>query len=242
MRTKTLLLTAAVALGGVAPSMAQVYSQNVVGYVTLTLSNRYTMISNPLNGPGGSNTLIQILPSAPPGAGIYKYNPTTSTFENKVTFAAGNWLGGTGNGTVLAPGQGAFIQTDTATPAAPVTITFVGEVLDGNTSLSIPAGFSIASSVLPVAAPLGKAADPEPAAGGAVTSLRFPGAAGDRVLFWDKAGQTYRSALTFISDAAGWLGSGAPAGGVGPTPAVGESFFISALGARTWTRTYKINP
>src|SRR5437773_7277283 len=170
MRTKTLLLTAALAMGGVASSMAQVYSQNVVGYVNLTISNTFTMIANPLNGPGGSNTLGTILPNAPAGAGIYKFNGTT--FENKVTFGtpATGWIGGVagaGNGTVLAPGQGAFIQISGATPAAPSTITFVGEVRDGSTSITIPAGFSIASSVLPVAAPLGKAADAEPAPGAA---------------------------------------------------------------------------
>src|SRR5438105_8609461 len=116
MRTKTLLLTAALAMGGVASSMAQVYSQNVVGYVNLNISNKFTMIANPLNGPGGSNTLGQVLPNAPAGAGIYKFNGTT--FDNKVTFIAvgTGWLGGTGNGTVLAPGSGAFIQVDNATP------------------------------------------------------------------------------------------------------------------------------
>jgi hypothetical protein len=220
--------------------MAQVYSQNVVGYVNLTISNKFTMIANPLNGPGGSNTLGQILPNVTPGAGIYKFNGTT--FEGKVTFIAPGtgWLGGTGNGTVLAPGSGAFIQIDGATAATPSTITFVGEVADGNTSVTIPSGFSIASSVLPVAAPLGKGADAEPAAGQPVTSLRFPGVAGDRVIFWDKAGQTYKTATSFISDAVGWIGGGAPA--AGPTPAVGESFFVQAGAARTWTRTYKVNP
>ena len=47
MRTKTLLLTAALAAAGVVSSMAQVYSVNSVGYVNLTLPNGFSMIANP---------------------------------------------------------------------------------------------------------------------------------------------------------------------------------------------------
>ena len=47
MRTKTLLLTAALSAAGIASSMAQVYSVNAVGYVNTPLVTGFNLISNP---------------------------------------------------------------------------------------------------------------------------------------------------------------------------------------------------
>src|SRR6478672_7317898 len=46
MRTKTLLLTAALAAVGVSSSMAQVYSVNVVGYVNKSVPKGFYMLAN----------------------------------------------------------------------------------------------------------------------------------------------------------------------------------------------------
>src|ERR1700735_871929 len=55
MRTKTLLLTAALVAAGVASSMAQsnVYSLNVVGYVNVTVSPGYNLVTTPLDDGAG---------------------------------------------------------------------------------------------------------------------------------------------------------------------------------------------
>ena len=50
MRTKTLLLTAALSAAGIATSMAQVYSANAVGYVNKLIPTGFSMIANPVFG------------------------------------------------------------------------------------------------------------------------------------------------------------------------------------------------
>src|SRR5580704_8349750 len=65
MRTKTLLLTAALVAAGVASSMAQsnVYSLNIVGYVNIPVTKgKLYMLNNPFDtGTGNniSNVLVQ---------------------------------------------------------------------------------------------------------------------------------------------------------------------------------------
>src|SRR6185436_10390289 len=117
MRTKTLLLTAALVGAGIASSMAQaVYSVNAVGYVNLTLGRGYSMIANPLNN--GSNALSQILPNVPDNTQILKFDAAQQKFSTTVNgFVAGaGWFP---DGT-LRPGEGAFINLPD-----PATITFV---------------------------------------------------------------------------------------------------------------------
>ena len=62
MRTKTLILAAALTAAGLASSLAQsnVYSLNVVGYVnkTLTGGSLFSVVNNPLNTT--NNTLAGI--------------------------------------------------------------------------------------------------------------------------------------------------------------------------------------
>jgi hypothetical protein len=48
MRTKTLLLTAALAVAGLSSASAQVYSVNAVGYINLSLPKGFSMICNQL--------------------------------------------------------------------------------------------------------------------------------------------------------------------------------------------------
>ena len=64
MRTKTLLLTAALVAAGVATSMAQsnVYSLNVVGYVNVPIQAGFNMVCNPLDvGDGQGNVLTNVI-------------------------------------------------------------------------------------------------------------------------------------------------------------------------------------
>ena len=64
MRTKTLLMTAAALAAGVIYSQAQgtVYSQNVVGYVNVTIpANGFNLVGNQLDLGPGSNSVDNVL-------------------------------------------------------------------------------------------------------------------------------------------------------------------------------------
>src|SRR4051812_45499963 len=88
MRTKTLLLTAAALVAGVASSMAQsnVYSVNVVGYANVVLKGNglYTLVANPFND-GNGNQLTNILNSAlPKQSQVLTWNGTSYNITTKV--------------------------------------------------------------------------------------------------------------------------------------------------------------
>jgi len=212
MRTKTLLLTAAISAVGLASSMAQaVYSVNYVGYVNKTLLSGFNLIANPLNN--GNNQVATILPSVPEGTTVYKFNGTGYDTSD---YFFGAW---SVPDMVLAPGDGFFIANPDATA---FTVTFVGEGMEGpNLMNNIAAGLSIKSSKIP------QAGDLTP--GG---NLEFPTPSeGDTVYKWLPAGQTY-SVHTFFFGA--W--------DVAPTLDVAESVFYQANANLSWERDFEVTP
>jgi hypothetical protein len=164
MRTKTLLLTAALTVATAATSMAQVFSANVVGYVNVVCPVGYSMIANPLKG---TNTAIASLFTAPPeGSSVFKFNGSGYVSDS---FNDGAWdQGGT---LTIAPGEGIFFQNAGATP---YTNTFVGEVVLASTN-TLPQGYSIRSSVVPQAGLL-------------QTTLLFPPNEGDNIFLFRNGG------------------------------------------------------
>jgi hypothetical protein len=201
MNSKTLLLLGAVGALAMASAEAQVYSVNAVGYVNVSLPAGFSLISNPLNA--ADNKYSALFPNVDIGTTIYKWTGTT--------YASSTYLGVWSPDDTLAPGEGVFIQL-----AAPKTITFVGDVLQGALSTALPAGFSIKSSKVPQSAGL--------------DALGFPADIGDSVYLFNRTSQTY-SSFTY-------LGVWSPSV---PTPAVGESFFVSRAAAGTWTRNFSVN-
>jgi hypothetical protein len=232
MRTKTLLLAAVLGVAMVATSLAQaIYSVNVVGYVNKTFTNNasFFIVANPLNS--GNNTVSTVIPTAPDATTIYRFT-STGGFGQPISFVEGaGWFTPTGPSTdVLAPGEAFFLFIPAGT-TLPVTMTFVGEVPQGNLTnpVSIPAGkFSMIASQVPVKAGLGQ------------TIMGFPAADADTVYFFDGAAQAYKAPYSFV-EGAGWF-QGATA--VEPSPEVGEGFFLfadaSAPATRTWTRTFNV--
>jgi len=211
MRTKTLLLTAAIGAAGIASSMAQaVYSVNYVGYVNKTLYTGYTLIANPLNN--GNNQLQTILPTVPDGTVAFKY---TGGFES-ATYFGGGWV--VNGELVLAPGEGFFVQN----PSAPVTVTFVGEGMEGPGLVnSIPSGLSIRASKIPQA--------------GTLTQLEFPVAGdGDVVHKWIPTA-TPQGYVSYTSFGANWFPEE-------PSFDVAEGFWVSAGAGLTWTRNFEVTP
>jgi len=214
MRTKTLLLTAALVAAGVASSMAQVYSVNLVGYINKQLPAGFYMVANQLNN-GTGNKAVDLIANPPNNTFLYKFN---GTGYDSIDFVDGAWEGDFVDTMTLAPGEGAFISSPQAH-----TVTFVGEVVLSS-DVTIPAGFSIRSSVIPQSAGL--------------DVLGYPASENDFVYQFNPATGAYTS-NDYVDGA--WEGDG---GGVAPTPAIGEAFFIShppATGTKHWTRTFTVN-
>jgi hypothetical protein len=154
MRTNALLLAVALAAGGSA--YAQVYSQNIVGYVNRTVPNgKYVLIANPLNN--GGNTVAEVI-SLTGDMALYHF--VNGGFVPS-TALGGSWI--EGDAIVVKPGGGFFAQSTDGTDQK---ITFVGEVAVGAT-VAIPAGISLVSSALPQA--------------GAVDTLEYP--TGDETIY-----------------------------------------------------------
>jgi hypothetical protein len=216
MRTKALLLTAALSAAGVATSMAQtpVYSVNAVGYVNTVLHPGFTLISNPLTA--ADNTLNGLFGGGkvPINTVVYKYTGTgfdINTYTDDEVFAPNP------NQTVT-PGEGVFVKNPTA---ADVTVTFVGEVPTGTLTTTVPKGLSILSSKVPQA--------------GTATDLGLVGQENDTL---------YQYVNTGVAATSGYKISTVQDGEWGPPLGqlkVGEAFFYKAATAGSWTRTFNIN-
>jgi hypothetical protein len=216
MRTKTLLVTAALCAAGAATSMAQVYSVNMVGYINQSIPAGFSMIANHLNN-SPDNRITTLFPTPAEGTRIYKFNPATGGFSF-MQVVDGAWEGSDLTLT-LGPGEGTYIFAPTA-----FTHTFVGEVAL-TSSVNVPAGFSMVSSALPQSLAL----DGAPPAG-----LGFPIAEGDRTYQFNPA----TGGFIFNQFVDGAWDDGTP-----PVPGIGESFYMFNAGAaKAWTRTFSVGP
>lgn len=251
MRTKTLLATAAALAAAVTSSQAQstVYSQNVVGYVNITVpAGALQMVANQLdtgtntldnvfNGPGLVSTKVSVLEWNGVGYNQYTYlncadSPTTpgvAGFYN----ASGVEVGSTN---YLQPGQGVFLHNGST---AAITVPTVGQVIQGTNTYSVPVGLNIYSVPQPLAGTSIDAANINfPVVSTKTSYLQWngngynqytylncadsptsPGQAG----FWNAAGTVFED-----TNAAAW-------------PAAGGSFFIhNAATAATWTNVFEV--
>jgi hypothetical protein len=225
MRTKTLLLTAALSVAGIATSMAQVYSVNAVGYVNVPVLPGFNLIANQLNRTGG-NTLNSLFSGATTESQVFKYLANGSYTAD--IFDGTGWLDAeTGDPSVrtLNPGEGAFFYLAGSTPQ---TITLVGEVPQGNVGISLTPGFSLVSSKVPQSVPIDTIGVPD------VVEALF--------LTYNATTQSYN--ISLINDGTDWLQS--ETGVVTPaTPKVAEGFFFYNPSQSTpiaWVRTFSVNP
>jgi len=168
MRTKTLLLTAALCAAGAATSMAQVYSVNMVGYINQSIPAGFSMIANQLNN-SPDNRIASLFPAPADQTRIYKFNGAGFTIAE---YADGEW-NPAGLTETLAPGEGAYIFA----PAA-FTHTFVGEVAL-TSAVNLPPGFSMIGSTLPQSLPL---------TGTPPAGLGYPIGDGDKIYRFDGVG------------------------------------------------------
>jgi hypothetical protein len=224
MRTKTLLITAALSLVGAATSMAQVYSVNAVGYINLTMRPGFNLVANQLNKTP-ANSLTAVLTGLAPESQVLKFVNNNYDIEY---FDGSAWVEQDfitpGNMTV-SPGEGFFVFNS---GSANATVTLVGEVPQGPAlTVSLPPGFGLVSSIVPQAIAL------SPANG-------FPNVLEMQYLVFNSATQNYDQPL--LNDGTGWITSeGVPM--PAPTPAVGQGFFIFNPNATpvAWTRSFSVN-
>jgi hypothetical protein len=192
-------------MASIAVAMAQtVYSVNAVGYVKVgpIASQGFFLAANPLNLP--TNSLAAVLPDVPNNTVVFKLvGGTFSAFTKRAT--------GWSAETTLNPGEGFFIQNKSADP---LTITFVGEVLQGTQTSTYPAGFSILGSKVPQEGKL-------------ETDLGFTAQTNDQV--FQLVNGTYTATT---KRATGWTE---------PVIPVGNGFFFKAVAAGTWSRTFNVN-
>lgn len=213
MRTKTLILTAALGAAGIATSMAQVFSVNAVGYINLNIPPGYSIIANQLVQT--STTLNSLIPTPAPGTTVYKFgggNVFINVYDPD--------LGWDPNGNeTFDLGGGLFILNPTASP---FTITLVGDVPQGAAHSVNPVlpGFSLMSSKTPQSGLLQDV-------------LKFPPVAGDTVSRYSNLLGTY---LTSVFDPdLGWDPGQ-------PEINVGEGFFLqSSAGHASWIRVFTVN-
>jgi hypothetical protein len=194
MRTKTLLLTAALSAAGIASSMAQVYSVNIVGYVQSvwqgnSTSQPFTMVATPLDD-GNGNWLTNIGAVLPGQSTILVWDGVSSFIAHNKVVGTPPAFQADAIGVSLPPGIGYFVRNGKVggTAAPDVTNTFVGTVVvNPGTSVTNPigTGFQTYGSKIPIAGNLAIAGtpngDPLLNFGGSIT----PGT-GSRILTWNK--------------------------------------------------------
>lgn len=223
MRTKTLILAAALTAAGIASSMAQsnVYSLNVVGYVNKVytgdaVTGQFSALANPLNTT--NNTLQGVLSSLPSGASVLKWNGVDD--YNVYDKAGANWFEGANNANNVSfsPGEGALLYLFNAN----ITNTYVGEVKQGNLTNSYVGGFNLTADQVPEA--------------GLVTSIQLTNVpSGSSLMQWSYPIQDF-----IVYDVAGgnWFLGATPAT---PSVSVAESFFIyNAGGNFNWVRNFTV--
>ena len=209
MRTKALILTAFVGALGIAGASAQVYSVNAVGYVNKSIPAGFSIVANPLDN--GGNKISEVFGANPGALVVYRYgdagfsiNGYDSDFEE--------WDDGDA---VVAPGEGFFVNNKGGDA---VTITFVGEVPQGDLSNALPQGFSIRSSQVPQEGKLD-------------VDLGFPTDEAVTVYQFGAAGYTISA---YDSDFEEWDTDSTQ----GPVVGVAEGFWVLRDSATNWTRSF----
>lgn len=220
MRTKALILSAALGMAGIASSYAQVYSVNVVGYINLPLTNTWSLIGNQLDDGAGNqvtNLFKANFPAYP--VNFYKYNGATYDQVNRIGATLWTFSPNTvaTRQMTLAPGEALFVRKPAA--ATQLDVTFVGEVMQGTLVNPVTPGFELYSTMVPQE-------------GGIRTVHNFQPNRNDQVFFGFN-GTTYQNRA--------WLGT--VWAGTEPSIKIGEGFWINSRTniMNNWTRTFQVN-
>ena len=155
MRTKTLLIAAAALAVSAGISMAQTYSQNIVGYANVVIhgNGQFSLLANPFDD-GNGNQMTNLLNTAlPKQSQVLTWDPIAGYGTVVKGGTPPNWPAGTT--TTLPPGVGFFVRNGTVGGGAPdLTNTFVGTVVvqvSASVTNSEPVGYTLQGSPIPYA-------------------------------------------------------------------------------------------
>src|SRR5207247_8433771 len=127
MRTKTLLLAAVLSAAGIASSLAQVYSVNVVGYINLTNYPGLNLITAQLKGTNQNvNTILgSTTPALPANSLLFTWDAAGQKFANaQIAGGDGKWYdpaSGALSTATVNPGQ-RFFHNNIGTAPAVITL------------------------------------------------------------------------------------------------------------------------
>jgi hypothetical protein len=195
MRTKTLLLSAAALVAGAIAAEAQsnVYSANIVGYVSVVLkgNGQYTLVANPFDD-GNGNQLTNVIDSAnslPKQSQVLTWSGSTFQTIQK----GGNppvWA----SSVPLTPGNGFFVRNGAPNSGAPnVTNVFVGSIVvanGGSVTNSLPLNYTLNGSPIPYGGNIAILNQ-----NGGDTNMDFGGplTKQSQILTWDSTNQVYQT-------------------------------------------------
>jgi hypothetical protein len=228
MKIKNILLGALLGAGLAATtaSAQQVYSQNVVGYATVNLTNGYTMVANPLSVTDQTATNDTVLAvfgtNLPINTTVFKWNgtgwdPSTYSVQGKTAGSPTNW---THPEYTVNAGEGLFIQVQ-----QDAKFTFAGNVMQGTNIMNLitnpVGGYAVASSYYPIG-------------GDMVSNLNFVPSINTTIFKWDTISNGWTPYTYSIQGKAANSPTNWSAAGV-PQLQVGEGFMIEATNAVNWT-------
>jgi len=234
MRTKTLLLSAAALVAGLATSQAQVYSQNVVGYATLTLNpNNYCLIAPTLDvdGTGTNGSITSVLgTNCAVNTIVYAWNGSGfdslgySVVRGQGTAPIWNIAGVPDSTYPLNCGEGFWIVDP-----SDASVTVSGNVLQG----------SLVNKFMPSQNNYGLISDQVPLAGGLTSVLGYQPTENDIAYIYNGSGfNEFTYAPLGRGGSVVWQYNGASNE---PQISVGEGFWIVPAGATpSWTQTFNV--
>jgi hypothetical protein len=177
MKINTLLIAAATLAVGAISSQAQVYSQNVVGYVNVSIApNGYSLVTVPLDYDGsGTNNQVGTIFGTNLPVGSSVQNWTGSGYSGN-SYSKKGWAFPTQS---YNPGQGLFIFNPSNTT---IPLTIAGTVLQGGLTNKyvLPNSYSLVGNQFPVA-------------GGITSTYGYVPSIGDQVQTWNNgfSGNSY---------------------------------------------------
>jgi hypothetical protein len=237
---KTLLIAAAALAAGVISSQAQVYSQNVVGYVNVPLTNGVLALLAPAldaDGNGTNNTVASIFPTPAIGDTVYVFNGSSYdalTYKSQgsghpVVYVT-NWFNGVtaSSGYKINPGVSVFYL-----PMATQTATMVGTVLQGT---------NLVNTYFPAANSIQLLSSQVPIAGGITSVLGYKPSIGDSVYIYNNGGYdsyTYKVQGSGhpVVYATNWF-NGVTAGE--PVIQVGQGFWLLPATSTNWVQNFTV--
>lgn len=227
MRTKTLLLTAALCAAGIITSIAadSVYSVNVVGYVTKAMNGGFNLVCNPLDGTNMTGEAIQS--QLPDSVVVYKLKADASGYlfytwylnDPNDPSQGGLWV-------PTVPTLPLGVAFYVFNPGSAFNLTWVGEVKQGLWANTVPAGFSFQASQVPQSNDV-QTLGLGPKDTDVVYKLK-PDGSGFNFFTW------YLNDPNDPSQGGVWVPN---------TPGidVGEGFIYYSVGGATFTRDFKVN-